>query len=443
MNVCLLNDSFPPVIDGVSNTIMNYARIIQDRPDSEVIVATPRYPGADYGGYPYTVLDYPSIDTSKLISGYRTGNFFSMKCINRIAEFGPDIIHTHCPASSALMARILQYETGAPVVFTYHTKFDVDIERAVGEGFLKKETIRAMIGNISACDEVWTVSEGAGENLKSLGYEGEYHVMINGVDFERGRADAEAVREAVKGYDLPENVPVLLFVGRIMKYKGLPIIMDALKMLKESGTDYRMLFVGGGMDLDELKAKSEEYGLGDRVIFTGPIRDRERLRAINTRADLFLFPSTYDTNGIVVREAAACGLASVLIRGSCAAEGVTHMHNGYLIEENVSSMAGLLKEVCTDLNAVHDVGRHAMDELYVSWEDSVANAYDRYCIIREKVADGTLAHRPKNGSDYLIMGAAEAANALSKAFSIPRNVRDTIVNDLIRIYDGMMSNTEN
>ena len=137
MNVCLLNDSFPPVIDGVANTVMNYARIIQERPGNEVIVATPRYPDVDYTGYPYRVLDYPSIDTSRLASGYRAGNSLSMKEINEIAEFGPDIIHTHCPAASTLMARILQYETGAPVVFTYHTKFDVDIGRAVGEGLLK------------------------------------------------------------------------------------------------------------------------------------------------------------------------------------------------------------------------------------------------------------------------------------------------------------------
>ena len=138
MNVCLLNDSFPPVIDGVANTVMNYASIIQARPDSEVIVATPRYPDVDYSGYPYRVLDYPSIDTSKLISGYRTGYSLSVREINEIAEFGPDIVHTHCPASSTLMARILQYETGAPVVFTYHPTFDVDFSRAVGDGFLKK-----------------------------------------------------------------------------------------------------------------------------------------------------------------------------------------------------------------------------------------------------------------------------------------------------------------
>lgn len=442
MNVCLLNDSFPPIIDGVANTVMNYANIIQEREDSEVVVATPRYPDVDYTGYPYRVLDYPSIDTSRLMYGYRTGYSLSIKEINEIAEFGPDIIHTHCPAASTLMARILQYETGAPVVFTYHTKFDVDIGRAVGEGLLKKETIRIMISNISACDEVWVVSEGAGLNLRSLGYEGDYHVMTNGVDFPCGRATPEQVKEAVSGYDLPEGVPVFLFVGRLMNYKGLPLIMDAMKILDDSGTDYRMMFVGGGADAEGLKARAEELGISSKVIFTGPVHDREVLRAINTRADLFLFPSTYDTNGIVVREAAACGLASVLIKGSCAAEGVTHMRNGYLIDETPEAMARLLSEVCHDMDRVHQVGDNAMKEIYISWEDSVNHAYERYEVIRDLVADGTIKRRRMHKSDYLIKTAADVAEVLNRIISVPRNIRETITNDLYRLYEGMMSNNE-
>lgn len=442
MNVCLLNDSFPPVIDGVANTVMNYARIIQTIDDSRVIVATPRYPDADYSGYPYKVLAYPSIDTSKLVHGYRTGYSLSIKEINEMAEFGPDIIHTHCPASSTLMARALQYETGAPVIFTYHTKFDVDIERAVGEGFIKKETIKLMVSNISACDEVWVVSEGAGENLRSLGYEGEYHVMTNGVDFEPGLASDEKVHEVTKDYDLPANVPVFLFVGRIMKYKGLPIILDAMKLLFDSGMDFRCLFVGGGVDKDELEHTAAEYGLKGRVIFTGPIHDREALRAFNTRADLFLFPSTYDTNGIVVREAAACSLASVLIKGSCAAEGITHGRNGYLIEENAESMAALLKEVCKNPENMRMVGENAMKEIYVSWDSSVKMAYARYSAIRDMVKDGTLVRRRKHKSDYLIETAAEVSEALSKVISVPKAIKNTIVTDLYRLYEGMMQNNE-
>ena len=239
MKVCLLNDSFPPVIDGVANTVMNYARILTEKDKAEVTVATPRYPGGEYDNYPYKVLPYQSFDTSALVHGYRAGNPLAMREVDQLMDFDPDIIHTHCPVSSTTMARLLRNQLSSrrkknvPLVFTYHTKFDVDIARAVKTEFFRKEAVKMLVSNISACDEVWVVSKGAGENLRSLGYEGEYRVVSNGVDFMKKRAEREQIEEATHGYDLPGDVPVFLFVGRLMKYKGLPIILDAMKIMAE------------------------------------------------------------------------------------------------------------------------------------------------------------------------------------------------------------------
>ena len=394
MNICLLNDSFPPAIDGVVNVVMNYARILKEAPDikANVMVVTPEYPGEQYEGkYPYEVVTYKSVDTTRLANGYRTGNPLAIKAITRIKEFKPDIIHVHCPGASAILGRILRRETGAPIVFTYHTKFDVDIIRAIGEGFLESKVIEAMIENISASDAVWTVSDGAGRSLQSLGFRGEYTVVTNGVDFVKGRIPEETVREVTRDYDLPDGVPVYLFVGRMLKYKGLPIIIDAMKQLYDKGMDYRMVFIGKGADEEEMKRKVQENGLTDRVIFTGAIHDREILRAWNSRADIFLFPSVYDTNGIVVREAAACGLASVLIKDSCAAEGITDGRNGFLIEETADSMAELLFSLGNDLERMHEAGQHAMDEIYISWEDNVRDVYKRYEDICEGIRSGAVS----------------------------------------------------
>ena len=435
MKVCLLNDSFPPIIDGVANVVMNYGRIMQNELGGEVVVATPRYPDTDYDCYPYKVIAYPSVDTTKIVTGYRAGNPLAMKEINEMSEFAPDIIHAHCPASSMFMARILQNETGAPIVFTYHTKFDVDIERAVGEGFLKKETVKAMVSNISAADEVWVVSKGAGENLRSLGYEGNYRVVNNGVDFAKGRSDAAFVSEVTGEYDLPADVPVFLFVGRIMKYKGLPMIVDCMKLLDEAGMDFRMVFVGGGADADEIKASVKENGLEKKVFFTGAIYDREVLRAWNTRADLFIFPSSYDTNGIVVREAAACGLASVLIKDSCAAEGITPGHNGYVTDENANAMAELLKSVCTDMNRVHEVGNNAMNEIYISWEESVREAYNRYAEITEMVRSGEMKRRRPHASDFVLEAAAGLAEAGRMVFNVPAGLIDGMMDNVAELQE--------
>lgn len=274
MKVTLLNDSFPPVIDGVANVVMNYAKILQEEKLADVMVATPAYPGAEYHSYPYWVVPYQSFDTTKIVKGYRAGNPLDVKEIVTMKEFAPDIIHSHCPVSSTLLARTLRFYTDAPLVFTYHTKFDIDIAKAVKSKLLQKEAIHALVSNIEACDEVWVVSRGAGENLRCLGYTGEYRVVSNGVDFAKGRVAPEKVAKVTDSYDLPEGIPVFLFVGRIVKYKGLPLILDALAKLSQDGVDFRMVFVGSGPDEKEMKEKAASLLKPEQYIFTGAVYDR-------------------------------------------------------------------------------------------------------------------------------------------------------------------------
>ena len=438
MKVCLLNDSFPPAIDGVVNVVMNYADHLGRDHGAQVAVGTPQYPGADYNQYPYRVIPYPSLDTTALMSGYRAGLPFSGKAVEELAAFAPDIIHTHCPVASTIMARLLREQTAAPTVFTYHTKFDIDIHRAVKFPPAAEETIRAMVANIEACDEVWVVSRGAGENLKSLGYTGDYRVMNNGVDFERGRVDSETVARVTAGYDLPDGVPVFLFVGRLMTYKGLPLILDGLKLLADRGQDFRMVFIGKGPDKALMEEKARNLGLERKCIFVGPVYDRDALRAWNTRADLFLFPSTFDTNGLVVREAAACGLGCVLVRGSCAAEGIDDGRNGFLIEESAEAMAALLKEICPDLVRLHQVGQHAMREIYLSWQSAVNEAYDRYGAILDRKKSGALAPKRKLPADYLVALASRSMEERARR----RQVRRELFNDFKETAVGMMENIQ-
>ena len=395
MRVCLLNDTFPPVLDGVANVVTNYAEQLHKR-GVPVMVGTPRYPDADYSAYPYPVVAYQSFDTTALASGYRAGNPFSSKDLAELSTFKPQIIHCHSPASSAMLARLLREETGAPVVFTYHTKYDVDIQRVLKSKLAVREVIRTMVAVIESCDEVWTVSRGAGENLCQLGYTGQWRVMSNGVDFARGRADVAHVAAATAGCDLPAGVPVYLFVGRLMTYKGLPLLLDALALLARRGKDFRMVFIGKGPDREILERQASNLGLTDRCFFIGPIYDREILRAWNTRADLFIFPSTFDTNGLVVREAAACGLASVLIRGSCAAEDVIDGRNGFTVEETPEALASLLEIIGSDRALLQRIGQQAMDELYLSWADAVAAAQERYGEILEAKRSGRLHEKSRS-----------------------------------------------
>ena len=161
--ICLLNDSFPPIIDGVANAVVNYAENIEKH-HGHAVVVTPAVPGADDSGFPFPVVRYPSIDTRRLV-GYVAGYPFSPETALRVRKEKVELLHTHCPIASAILARSLREVVDAPLVLTYHTKYDIDIAKAVKSRLLQESAIRALVQNVNACDEVWVVISGAGRTI--------------------------------------------------------------------------------------------------------------------------------------------------------------------------------------------------------------------------------------------------------------------------------------
>jgi len=421
--VCLLNDSFPPLIDGVANAVRNYAENLSETGFDPVVI-TPAHPDAEDGGYPYPVVRYPSIDLRDK-TGYLAGIPFSPELVRQLEGRKISILHSHCPIASTILARELRSVVDAPLILTYHTKFDIDIAAMIRSHALQAGSKRALVTNISACDEVWAVSHGAGENLRSLGYQGDYIVMPNGVDLPRERVSQEQCKAVSGGYDLPENVPLFLFVGRIRWYKGLKIILDALAKLQNNGQEFRMVFVGDGSDKADVESYAAQLGLASRCFFTGAVSDREALRAWYCRGDLFLFPSTFDTNGLVVREAAACSLASVLVAGSCAAEGVTGGRNGFLIEENADSLFSLLSGLCQHPEKMRQVGEGAARELYLSWKDAVALASRRYEIVIDRYLSGKYPPR-RRPLEHVLRRNGELMEDLAKIVDLSDTLKEQI-----------------
>ena len=413
MNYCLLNDSFPPAIDGVANVVVNYATILQQR-DNQVMVVAPEYP--DYkDDFNFQVCRFPSLDTIDQV-GYRTGLPFAGDTFSKVSQFHPDLYHVHCPVTTNLLARALRESVPAPLVYTYHTKFDVDIKELVNSKVMQQAACDAIIANISACDEVWVVSEGAGQNLKSLGYTGDYRIMRNGVDFEKTYISNEVRSKIRAQHNVPEDVPLFLFVGRMRWYKGLKLVIDALSGLKNTGTAFRMIFIGNGLDLEEIKNYAEEENVADSCLFLDAISDRELLKQYYGASDLFMFLSDFDTNGIVVREAAACGLASMLLKGSAASEGVTDGVDGVLVENNIASIAIRLYQCAMNVSGMRELGGRARDNLYLSWNDCVAMAEDRYKQIIDNYKSGKMELKT-SATDVVLEAAATVNDRFQKAYT--------------------------
>lgn len=406
LNIGLFNESFPPTIDGVSNAVVNYAKYIKAN-HGDCTVVTPKYPHVT-DDYPFEVYRYSSADISKSL-GYRVGNFISVKTLHDLNAKRFDIIHVHSPFASSIIAdELKKLRADIPIVFTYHTKFDIDFQTRLRIRSLCKVAEKFICRNISKADEVWVVSEGAAQSLRKIGYKGEYRVMKNGTDFTHERASDEAIAEIRAQCGVDENIHMLLFVGRMMWYKNTGLILDALSRLPDS-INYKMVFVGDGSDKSSIEQYANKLGLANKTYFAGAVHDREKMRAYFSAANLFLFPSTYDTAGLVITEAAACDLPSVLIDGSCAAEDVVDDYSGFLCNENPKSLADKIIYALSDEERLKRIGKNAGMSVYLSWEDAVARAYKRYCEIYNE-------HHKNGAKKSLIQKAA------------PSNIKNNITN---------------
>lgn len=381
MNIAIITDSFPPMVDGVSRCAYGYACALHDGKYGNIIVVAPKITGLEYE-YPFTVHGFPSVPIH--YSHYRAGHPFIPYLARKLKKMNIDIIHAHSPFTSMLFARQLRRILDIPIVFTQHTKWHYDIAQAVSSNTLRREIERYAYMNIKAADEVWAVSKTAGEYLKSRGYKGDYVVMPNGSENFWEQMDEGLSSCSREKFGLPETVPVLLFVGRMMWYKGIALKLKALKLLRERGFEFRMIFVGDGEDIEEIKAEVNEYGLCDCVHFAGKITDRAQLMGYYNVADLFLFLSTYDTQGLVVQEAAAASCPALVLCESAPAEFIEDGITGFVTENDPVRVADRIESIFSDKGVLEDVGDSASEHVYIPWERAVDNAVDRYRgLIRE------------------------------------------------------------
>lgn len=382
LKVGIGTDAFPPTTDGISNVAQSYAAEINKKL-GEAVVITPKNPNQLDYKYNYEIFRYKSwwIPSKE---GYSIGWPFKDELHQAIIDMNFDILHSHAPLATSYYFRRVVEKKKIPVVLTYHTKYEYDIDRRVPTKPARDFAYKFLLNNINAADEVWVTSEGTSDSLRKLGYQGDYIVMPNGCDLPVTNVSSDDIAMIKRKHNVPEDVPIFLYSGRMIWYKNIELILDACTKLKRDGKKFKLIMLGFGADETAIKHHIRKCGLKNNIIWTGKILDRQEILSYYGIADILLFPSVFDTNGLVVREAAACATPSLLVHGSCAAEGIDDGKTGFLCMESAHSVAVTLAKIMDNRELLRRVGKQAQSDIYISWEDSVQKAYKRYENLVEK-----------------------------------------------------------
>jgi glycosyltransferase involved in cell wall biosynthesis len=170
-------------------------------------------------------------------------------------------------------------------------------------------------GVLRRADRFVAISTVVADELRAHGVPGEQiEYIANSVDNGRFHPVSPAEKEALRRQlGLPLAAPLVVFSGRLVSYKGLPLLLAVWREIQAQFSQAHLLLVGaGGLDIDNCEAELREYvithQLQTSVHFSGGVSDVERyLQA----ADIFVFPTENEAFGIALIEAMACGLAVI------------------------------------------------------------------------------------------------------------------------------------
>ncbi len=323
MKILFISDVYFPRINGVSTSIRTFVEQMRNLGHTVHLIAP------DYG---VDTADEAWIKRVTARSIYFDPEDKLMKygeAIKRLPELQQenyDVVHIHAPFVAHYLGLKLARELNVPCVETYHTFFEDYLHHYLP--WIPKIMARGMARAISRrqCNEVDAIiapSKPMLDVLRGYGVNVFAEVIPTGLQMKSfEEADGQVFREK---FGIPLDRPMLLYVGRVAFEKNIDFLLRMAKDLVEHRPDALLVVTGEGPAEASLHKLVKTLGLEQNVKFIGYLDRNTELNACYQAADVFVFASKSETQGLVLLEAMAqgtpvvaiaeLGTASILVEG--------------------------------------------------------------------------------------------------------------------------------
>lgn len=256
-----------------------------------------------------------------------------------------DVIHIH--EHRTILAVIVHYyakKHGIPYVLQSHGSV---------LPFFQKQGLKKVFDYIfgdrilNDASKVIALTKTEVEQIKKMGVdENKIAIVPNGIDlFEYDNLPKKG--EFRKQYSIPDDEKIVLFLGRIDPIKGLDLLIAAFSNLTSEINDVRLVIVGPDNEYTlTLKRQIYELNIKDKVLFTGPLYDAEKIKAY-VDADVYILPSLYETFPNTVLEACACG-TPVIITDQCGIADIVDSKVGDVVECDEKQLRAMILKYLLD-----------------------------------------------------------------------------------------------
>ena len=304
MRVLMVSDVYFPRVNGVSTSMETFRHKLADE-GVETRLVVPRY-----GDEP----EMPGIIRvdGRPVPGDPEDRILRWRAMHKAvaeAALDCDLIHIQTPFVAHYAGLAAARRLGLPVLATYHTLFEEYLQHYAPyapAGWLRAAARSFSRRQCNALDGIVVPSSAMRSRLASYGVTTPLHILPTGIPVNRfGNGDGAMFRAA---HDIPAERPVALYVGRVAHEKNIGFLIEAARVAAASVPGLILLIAGEGPAAEELKRSVGELGLSDTVRFLGYLDRQQMLPACYAAADIFVFASRTETQGLVLLEAMAAGL---------------------------------------------------------------------------------------------------------------------------------------
>jgi len=341
LRIAIFSDSALPILNGVSISIDLLVTELRNRGHSVHLFTSrhPKYRDPDPNTYRFRAVETP------WTKGYPLAfpPFYRMLRKFRRHEF--DVIHTHTPFTLGFVGLRWAESNDIPIVSTYHTLYDRYVHYIP---FFPRRYLRFKLAKhtnfyYNRVRHVITPSEAALKWIRRHSVTTDATVIptaaLPSQFFERSE-----VRQRL---GIPPEQRILLYVGRLATEKNMTTLFDMAKIAFEGDSSLRLWLVGDGPYRQESLRYARQIGIGDRVKFVGFV-PRAEVDQYYAAADLFVFASVTETQGLVVQEAMNYGLPAVAVLGGGASEGIADGVNGFTVKNDAAAFAEAVLRITAD-----------------------------------------------------------------------------------------------
>lgn len=304
MKILMISDVYFPRINGVSTSIATYREALEAR-GHEVHLIAPDYDGIatnnEDGIRRISSRHLPFDPEDRLL---KTGAAMAEQEALYAADF--DLIHIQTPFAAHYLGVKLAKELGIPRVETYHTYFEEYLYHYLP--FMPKGAARYLARSLSRrqcndLDALVVPSHGMLEVLRGYGIQTRAEIIPTGLPAESFMPGDGTAFRALHG--IPPQRPVMLYVGRVAFEKNIGFLLQVTARIRQDMPDVLLLIAGEGPALEPLKSRAARMELGNNVLFVGYLDRKSELPGCYCAANVFVFSSCTETQGLVLLEAMA------------------------------------------------------------------------------------------------------------------------------------------